>query len=249
MVCPTSVQLICTPFLLVSPSYINLSPPLTAALPPSSSSSSLPSLDPYFSSSSTPSPSSFAIFESLTLSLVDATSHLHMVVRVVVADVNESAQAECKEPDKCESWHWVPWSDIQILSKAQSPSTGSSSSSSGPVTFSPGSPFKSSDKIFAPLRLLSRSPWTPFNARPDAPMLPVDEVEAELREEEERRAAARIAEETKQAMSTSTSTTTASNQGDHPSHNRSSGSSDAVGHPISQDQHASTSSSHVKDST
>ncbi len=70
----------------------------------------------------------------------------------------------------------MPWSEVQAVARGVEPTPGS---------------LLRGGRIFAPLRLLAKSRWTPANARPSLPLLPVDVVEAELRTEAAAAASAR----------------------------------------------------------
>jgi len=122
------------------------------------------------------------IFEAGTISINDATSKMHLFVRIVVADVpeiDETLHPVNTEPQKCGGWHWVSWDVLRTLANGNEEEC---------KNLPP--PFNQGNKLFAPLRLLARSGWSPFDAYPELPPLPHAEVEAELRrdaEEQEKR--------------------------------------------------------------
>ena len=211
------------------------------------------------------------IFEACTLNLNDPSSSLHLIVRVVVADVPDDVDAVNMEPAKCavrdpeccpevdidsvnaahaplsrerwvwlrgwavfsascfrfrspcaslllsllsspslsappprrQGWHWVPWEWVQAIAlrKTNAPAPASSStaaaSSAAPSAAAMGAAAPSTDLpapfdeglVFAPLRVLARSGWTPFAARPDLPRLDPGQVELEIHQDELRRRA------------------------------------------------------------
>ncbi len=119
----------------------------------------------------------------------------HMIVPLVIVDAPEGAQATVTEPDKCEvryrlsllllfyarialnpylhssyffcpqSWHWVPWSDIQALATTHAAPASDPAAASSLVLSKEGEVLRGG-KLFAPMLTVALSEWDPLAAAP-----------------------------------------------------------------------------------
>ncbi len=59
------------------------------------------------------SPSSYA-FVGVTNSHM-ASEGLHYITLFVAATIDDTVEPENAEPEKCEEWRWVPWTEVSAL--------------------------------------------------------------------------------------------------------------------------------------